>query len=413
MKQGLALAISLAVALPLPVPSTVAASAAVEGGRKKKAPDLEKIVKTLSNLMKRRKLGKKDPERIADKIEPLDEQGLSWVLDRLALVEGKGRGDAAPLVETQLRDRLLGMRYGKGILKLPNAWERMADADPAARDRLLSDLSRLEDPEPATRFALWVLSGGETRVRLRALDTVADLLSWGGDSERLLPALHKALEDPSPAVRDLALERLVNLSDTKALDWALDHLGAPEKETTTVRERSEERCPGDRALLLLAHYSKSHLDLEPDEYRKMTEDERKAVETEFRAWRKKGGANPLRNGNDGPFDPVPKVTTRIVKPDAAREVQVRWWSEIDRASFQMTLEELDVVASSTVDYTTTFRLYVIASGARQGSWEAFARRVRCGERYRLPRKGFGLIETSVQPLLDGRWKVWVLAYESR
>jgi hypothetical protein len=77
----------------------------------------------------------------------------------------------------------------------------------------------------------------------------------------------------------------------------------------------------------------------------------------------------------------------------------------------MDLDEMQVVAATKIDWVSSFRILVTASGARQGTWEAFARKVRCGARHRLPRRGFGLIETSIQPLLDGRWKIWVRAFE--
>jgi hypothetical protein len=316
-------------------------------------------------------------------------------------------------VEARVEEAFLAARWGPGILRLPDAAKRIADPSDGARDALLADASRLEDPEPGTRLALWALEGGSLRVRLRAVDALGDLLSWGGDAARIAPALAKALGDPSAAVRDLALERLADAGEPAALDGALELCGLPAEEEAEVRGVVEKRCPGDRALEILTRASRIRFGLDPEGFRALEEGERKALLEEFRAWRTRAGGAALRNGEEGPFDPVPKVTTAIVDGRTADAATVRWWSEVDRAQFRLDLEELRVVASSKLDWSAGFRLTVVASGARQGNWEAFARRLRCGARHRLPRKGFGLVETSIQPLLDGRWRVRVFAYESR
>jgi hypothetical protein len=92
---------------------------------------------------------------------------------------------------------------------------------------------------------------------------------------------------------------------------------------------------------------------------------------------------------------------------------VRWWSEIDRAQFHLAVEELDAVASSALDWTVKFHAVVTASGAREGTWEAYARGLRSGDRYRFARRGFALLQVSVQILADGRRRVFVRAHESR
>jgi hypothetical protein len=378
-----------------------------------KKPDAEGAVKTLTSLMKKRSLGKRDPATIGKKIDGLSEEDLSWVLDRLDEVPEKGRGAAAAEVVGKVRNALLTARYSAAVLRLPDAWNRFLDVSDEGRVSLLADLTRLEDAEPGTRFGLWALEGSTGTVRLRALDALADLASFGGDEVRILPALRKALEDPSPAVRDLALERLVNLSDTAAMDWAMVHAGEPAAEEAEVRGVKERRCPGDRALAILGRASKLHFGMEGDVFRAKAPEVREAILEEFRKWRAGAGGNPLRNGDDGPFDPIPKVSTVVVDPMETTTATVRWWSEVDRARFRLDLEDLEVVAATKLDWTANFRLVVIASGARQGNWEAFARRIPCGTRYRLPRRGFGLLETSVQPLLNGKWKVWVRAFEWR
>ena len=387
-------------------------AAAGEGGARK-GPDLDGVAKTLGSFLKRKTLGKKDPDDIRRKLEPLREEDLAWLLDRVREVPDKDRGAAAGEVQGIVEDALLAARFTPAVRGLPDAAKRLADASPAVRCAVLADLERLEDPEPATRLALWALDASAVALRLRAVDTLADLLSFAGDGARILPALRRALGDPSPAVRDLALERLVEVSDPAGLEWALAHADEAAAETVEVREATETRCPGDRALLLLERLAKDHLDLEPEEFRGLPVERRKAVLDDFRAWRAKAGPDPLRDGADGPFDPAPKVTTTVVPQAKAGEVLVRWWSEVDRAAFQAAFEDLDVVAATRLDRVTSFRVVVVASGARQGSWEAYARGVRCGGRHRLARKGFGLVETTVQPLLDGRWKVFVRAYESR
>ena len=372
----------------------------------------EAAAKSLASFMKKKSLGKRDPADIAKKIEGLSGDDLSWVLDRLDEIPDKDRGDAAPEVVGRVRDAVLTDRYTAAVLRVPDAWNRLRDASDGARVLLMCDLARIEDAEPGTRFGLWALEGAAGPVRLKALDLLADLVSFGGDEARILPALRKALDDPSPAVRDLALERLANLSDSSALDWALAHAGEPAAEEAEVRGAKEERRPGDRALVLLTRASKIRFGLEGEEFRAMAPEERAALLEEFRKWRAAAGGNPLRNGEDGPFDPLPKTSSTVVDP-AKAVATVRWWSEVDRAQFRLDLDDLEVVAVTKVDWTANFRLTVIASGARQGNWETFARKIPCGTRHRLPRKGFGLIETSVQPQLDGKWKVWVRAFESR
>ena len=402
----LALALLGLPALQAGLPGPRAAQAA--GDRK---VDLPAVAKAVSAFMKKKELGKRDPEDVAKRLEGLKEDDLSWVLDRLREVPEKERGAAAGEVVKLVEDALLSLRYTPAILRIPDAAKRLADTGDRARCALLADLSRLEDPEPATRIGLWALTGSAEPVRLRAIDVLADLCSWGGDAARLLPALAKALDDPSPAVRDLALERLLNLSELAALDWSVAHMAEPADEEVEVHEAKERRCPGDRALETVTRVSKLHFGMERDAFWAMPEEQRKAVVEELREWRAKAGGNPLRNGDDGPFDPIPKVVSVVVDPLKEPGATLRWWSEVDRAQFRLDLEDLEVTASSKIDWSSNFRLAVIASGARQGNWEAFARKVRCGARHRLPRKGFGLVETTVQPLLDGRWKVWVHAYE--
>jgi hypothetical protein len=405
-----ALAAALAAALPAAPALPSLAPPAAAGDPK---PDLDGLVKFLASFMKKKSLGKRDPEDIGKRLAPIQEDDLSWVLDRLREVPAAGRAEAAAEVERLVEDALLSLRYSPAILRLPDAAKRLSDGAPAARCALLADLSRLEDAEPATRIALWCLEGGALAVRLRAIDVLADLCSWGGNPARLLPALVKALDDPSPAVRDLALERLVDLSEPAALDWALAHLGDGAEETTEVREAKETRCPGNRALELVTRVSKIRWGMDGASFREADEETRRAVEGEFRAWRAKAGANPIRSAGEGPFDPLPRVTSAVVDPAKTSSAALRWWSEVDRAQFRLDVDEIQVVATSRIDWAASFAIRVVASGARQGDWEATARKVRCGGRHRLPRRGFGLIETSIQPLLDGRWKVWVRAYEWR
>jgi len=407
----LALAVALAAALPAaarerPVPVVLAA----EGAKK---PDLEAIGKYVGSFMKKKELGKKDPEEIGRKIAGLGDADLATLLEGLRGAPEKDRGGAAPAVERIVEDALLSARYSPAILRIPEAAKRLADPDPAVRCALISDLSRLEDAEPATRFALWALEGGADPVRLRSVDALADLCSWGGDPARILPALQKALADPSPAVRDLALERLADMGEPAALDWAIEHMGEAGVETARVREAEGPRCPGDRALEIATRVSRIRYGITPDGFRELPEADRVALREEMRKWREKAGGNALRNGDEGPFDPVPKVASAVVDPVKDPSAGVRWWSEVDRAQFRLGLDEMQVVASTKLDWISNFRLTVIASGARQGNWEAYARGVRCGARHRLPRRGFALVETSIQPLLDGRWKIWVRSYESR
>lgn len=390
------------VAAPIP--------AAAEGAKK---ADPEAVAKGIAAFLKKKELGKKDPEEIGKRIAGLSEEDLATILDRLRGTDAKDRGAAAPAVEGIVEDALLSARWSLAVLRLPDAGKRLADASPAALCTLMSDLSRLEDAEPATRFTLRVMEGADLPVRLRAMDTLADLASWGGDAARLLPPLRKGLADPSPAVRDTALERLAGLSDLPALDWSIDHAGDAAEEEVVLREVKTRCCPGDRALEIATRTSRVRYGMEVDAWRELTDAERTEAREEMRRWRAKVGGNPLRNGDEGPFDPIPKVSTVIVDPLKAPVAAVRWWSEVDRAQFRLDLDEMSVGASSKLDWSSNFRLTVIASGAREGNWEAFARRARCGGRHRLPRRGFALIETSVQPLLDGKWKIWVRAYESR
>jgi hypothetical protein len=159
--------------------------------------------------------------------------------------------------------------------------------------------------------------------------------------------------------------------------------------------------------------SRLRFGLDGEGWRAMTGEERKAFAAELAEWRDRAGANPLLHGTEGPFDPLPKVTSVVVSAKGDATASVRWWSEVDRAQFRLELDSIQVAATTRIDWAFGFHMTVGASGARQGDWEAFARKVRCGARHRLPRKGFGLVETSIQPLLDGRWKVWVRAYEWR
>jgi hypothetical protein len=405
-----ALAVGLSVALPPAAPAASPIPACIAGDRK---PDLPALVRSLAGFMKRKDLGKRDPEEIAKKVAGVGADDLSWVLDRLREVPEKERGEAAPQVERVVQDLLLSVRFTPAVLRVPDAAKRLADPSPEARCFLMADLSRLEDAEPATRLALQEVAGGADPVRLRAVDVLADLCSWGGDASRLLPALQKALADPSAAVRDVALERLANLSDPAALDWSLEHLAEPAEETTVVREMKERRCPGERAMEIATRVSKLHYGLPVESYRDLPEADRNAIREELRRWKAKAGSNPLRDGDEGHFDPLPRVTSAVVEPVKDPAATLRWWSEVDRAQFRLDLDDMEVVATSKIDWTSNFHVAVIASGARQGSWDVIARRVRCGGRHRLPRRGFGLIETSVQPLLDGHWKIWVRAYEYR
>lgn len=412
ISQAAVLAIALAVLLPAPAPAaaTPPGPAGAPGDRK---PDLPGLVKSLEGFMRKKELGKRDPEEIGKKVSGISPDDLSWVLDRLREVPAKDRGDAAPRVEKLVEDAGLAARFTPAALGVTDAARRFADPSPGARCALLADFSRLEDAEPATRLALQEIDGGDEAVKLRAVDVLADLRSWGGDGARILPALQKALADPSAAIRDLALERLANLSEPMALDWSLEHMGEAAEEAAVVRETKERRCPGERAMEIVTRVSKLHYGMAAESFRDAPEADRKALREEFRQWRAQAGNNALRDGDEGHFDPMPRVTTSIVEPVKDSIATLRWWSEVDRAQFRLDLDDIEVVATSKLDWTSNFHLAVIASGARQGSWDVIARGVRCGGRHRLPRRGFGLIETSIQPLLDGKWKVWVRAYEFR
>ncbi len=401
---------ALAVGVLFAVPAGGAAPAGAAEGRKQ---DPEAVAKGLLPFLKRRALGAKDPDEVRRRLAPLDEAGLAAVLDTLRRSPEAEAGPSAVAVLRIVSDALLAARWTPAVLSIPDAASRIESPDPGVRAALLADAARLEDAEPATRLALGAMAATPLPLRLRAVDVVADLCSYAGDPGRLLPALRKALEDPSPAVRDLALERLADLGDAVALEWSLDHLFDAASEEAEVRERREARSPGERAFLLLARESKMHTGMEPSEARALSEEGRAALVGDFRAWFAKAGPGALRNGSDGPFDPVPRVTTQVVPADRADDVRIRWWSDIDRAAFQATYEGVDLSATSALDWTVTFRMVVIASGARQGNWESLVRRFRCGERHRQARKGFGLVETTVQHLLDGRIKFHVRAYESR
>lgn len=411
VKRAIPLLLAAALLAAAPPAAAAPGPPPAEGGGKK--ADLPAVVKSLSIFAKKKSLGKRDPEDIAKRIDGLAEEDLAWVLERLGEVPEKERGEAAPAVAGMVQDRILSIRYTPAVLRLPDAWKRLGDPSDAAREALLPDLARLEDAEPATRVGLWALEGGSLPVRLRAVDTLADLCSWGGDAARLLPALRKALADPSPAVRDLALDRLANLCDAAALDWCLEHMGEPAEETVEVRGTKERRCPGDRALVVLSLPSKLHFGLDGESFRGMEPERRAEVLEDYRKWRAASGGNPLRDLGEGPFEPIPKVSSVIIDPVKDPSASVRWWSEIDRAQFRLDLAEIMTVAVSQRDWVWSFELHVVASGARQGSWDALARKVRCGARHRLPRKGFGLVETSLQMLLDGRYRIWVRAYEWR
>jgi hypothetical protein len=407
-----AAAIVLALAAPFAAASAAASPAppALEEGKK---PDLPALVKFLQSFFRKSALSAKDPEAIGQRLAGVSAEDLAWVLERLREVPAKERGAAAAAVEKLVDDARLSTLWGAGILRLPDAATRLDDPSAPARCSLLADASRLEDPEPGTRLALEGLADTRLVVRLRAVETAADLASWAGDPARLVPALVKALEDASPAVRDVALERLADIADMAAVDWALAHAGEPAAEHAEVRGRKETRCPGDRATAILNRASRTQTPAEPEAVRALSEAERKELLDGFRAWRASVRGNPLRDGGEGPFDPLPKLTTAIVDPRKAPTATLRWWSEVDRAQFRLDLDEFDVGAITKEDFRADFRLMVIASGQRQGDWEAFARHLRCGMRHRLPRRGFGLIETTIQPLLDGRWKVFVRAYEAR
>jgi hypothetical protein len=370
------------------------------------------LAKALAAHMKKKELGKKDPEDIAKRLAGLAEEDLAALLERLRGIDAKDRGNAAPVVEKMAEDALLSARWGPAILRLPDAVRRLADPSEGARCTLIADLSRLEDAEPATRFTLWALEGASGPVRLRAVDALADLCSYGGDAARLLPPLRKALEDPSAAVRDLALERLAGLGDAAALDWSIEHAGEPAEESAVHREVKERRCPGERALEIATRATRVRYGMDADDWQALPEDERALAREQMRGVRSRAGDGLLRNGEEGPFDPIPKVTTVVLAANAG-EASARWWSDVDRAQFRLDIDELQVAASSKLDWFANFRMTVIASGARQGNWEVFGRKIRCGGRHRMARKGFGLVETTVQPLLDGRFKVWVRAYESR
>ena len=403
----LLLAAPPASALPFPAPALAATQDA-------KKPDLPAVVKFLQSFFKKSALAAKDPDAIEKRLAGISPEDLAWVLERLREVPEKERGPAAAAVERLVDDARLAASWSAGILRIPDASKRLADPNEATRCSLLADASRLEDAEPATRLALASMAGGAPLVlRLRAVETLGDLASWGGDAARVLPALVKALEDPSPAVRDLALERLADVADPSALDWALVHAGEPAAEEVEVRGKKEARCPGDRATEILNRASRSKTPADPAAVRALTEAERKELLDGFRTWRAGVRGNPLRDGGEGPFDPVPKLVTAIVDPKKSTTAMLSWWSDVDRARFRLDLDDFEVGAVTRLDFRADFRLMVIASGQRQGDWEAFARHLRCGARHRLPRKGFGLIETSVQPLLDGRWKVFVRAYEAR
>src|SRR5258706_2727802 len=206
-------------------------------------------------------------------------------------------------------------------------------------------------------------------VRLRVVDSLGDLASWGGDASRVLPALQKCLADPSPAVRDLALERLANLSDPVALDWALEHMGEAPEETVLVREKKERRCPGERAMEIVTRVSKLHWGMAAEAFRDLAEEDRKALRQEYKEWREKAGASALRNGDEGSFDPIPRVSSAIVEPSKDATATLRWWSVVDRAQFRMDLDDMEVTPSTRLDFSFGFHLSVIASGARQGSWD--------------------------------------------
>ena len=411
--RGTAVLLALA-ALPLHGLGSAPAAAAPPIAQDAKKPDLPAVVKFVQSFFKKSALAAKDPDAIEKRLAGLSSDDLAWVLERLREVPEKERGPAAAAVERLVDDARLAASWSPGILRVPDASKRLADPNEATRCSLLADASRLEDPEPATRLALAAMSGGAPLVlRLRAVETLGDLASWGGDPARVLPALVKALEDPSPAVRDLALERLADIADPSAIDWALVHAGEPAAEEVEVRGKKEARCPGDRATEILNRASRTKTPADPASVRALTEAERKELLDGFRTWRAGVRGNPLRDGGEGPFDPVPKLVTAIVDPKKANTATLRWWSDVDRAQFRLDLDEFEVGAVTRLDFQADFRLMVIASGQRQGDWEAFARHARCGMRHRLPRKGFGLIETAVQPLLDGRWKVFVRAYEAR
>lgn len=410
MRAAPLLVLALAAALPGTAATAAPAPAAPEG---KKASDPEALVRFLRSFFRKSALSAKDPEAIAKRLEGVPPEDLSWVLDRLRETPEKERGPSAAAVERLVDDARIAALWSPGILRLPDAAKRLADASDPVRCALLADASRLEDPEPATRLALASTAGTAVPVRLRAVETLGDLASWGGDPARILPALAKALEDPSPAVRDLALERLADLADPSALDWALAHAGEPAAEEAEVRGRAGSRCPGDRAVELINRASRTTTPVDPEAFRALPEADRKEYLDGCRAWRASVRGNPLRDGGEGPFDPVPKTVSTVVDPKQSPTATLRWWSEVDRAQFRLDLDEFEVAAATRLDFVATFRLVVIASGQRQGDWEAFSRGLRCGMRHRLPRKGFGLIETAIQPLLDGRWKVWVRAYESR
>jgi len=397
--------------LPLLLALAALSPPALAEGEKK--PDLPGLVKFLKSFGGKKALARKEPEAIGKRLEGVPADDLSWVLDRLREAEEKERGPAAAEVERLVEDAMLSARWSPGILRLPDAAKRLSDGTDEGRCALLADASRLEDPEPATRLALESIGAASAAVRLRAAETLGDLASWGGDAGRVLPALVKALGDASPAVRDVALERLADVAEPSALDWALAHAGEEGEEEAVVRGKKEVRRPGDRAIRVLNQASRTKNPVEPEAFRMLPAEERAAVLEGFKAWRAGAKGNPLRDAGEGPFDPVAKTSSAVVDPKMDAAGAVRWWSDVDRAQFRLDLEEFDVVAVSKVDYVASFRLTVIASGQRQGSWEAFARGVRCGMRHRLPRRGFGLVETSIQPLLAGRWKVWVRAYEWR
>src|SRR5258706_9355852 len=160
-----------------PVPAATPLSPPVAGDRK---ADLPAIVRSLAVQMKQKNLGKREPEDIAKRLAGIGEDDLSWILDRLHEVPAKERGEAAPEVEKVVQDILLTARYTAGILRIPDAAKRVADPSMEGRCQLLAELTRLEDPEPATRFAIAAYAGGMDPVRLRGVGPPGDLPPWGG-----------------------------------------------------------------------------------------------------------------------------------------------------------------------------------------------------------------------------------------
>lgn len=364
--------------------------------------DAQKLYDVALRSAKAREIKDQQIRLLTKAWEQVDTADLGRVISRLRQVEDPPR--SFPAVLSLLVAEHLNRLFGdEPMREIENLVERIADRTPEVREKLLVESMGLADLRFACHLAEKAARAQEPVLRRRAVLCLGDLVNYGADDGSESGTLVALLDDPDPGVRALAVRRAFEVRLDVVFDWALQHL--EDKQQATIPFRGEEVTvvPGEEALRGLQTLTRINDELLHRQYLELSPEQKSMTRELFRAWwRHHGEVYPPPGFREAGFRRQPSTKkTLVVKPDR-ESAAFQLWSSLDRTKIRLVANELELRATTLLDFEMNFHVRYMAQGMRSDDGEGYQRNLAVGEKYILARKAIGCYVLVFQRMTGGQ-----------